>query len=912
MKHTSWLLLAGLALAAQTAVVHADETLAVARRGHPDPVTLPHAPPEAADLAIAAMATPDPVALGAPLQYSLMVTNLGPDAAGLTQVTSTLPMGVGFSSAMGTGWACGRNGMVVTCTRPTTPVGVAPAISLLVTAPSAPTTLTMTSTVDTVTADPVLANDSATIVTAVSDAPTTDLAIVITDDGPVLARSKVTYEVAVENLGPGGEGIVTIVIAAPCRPSAVTASNVWQCRTSNTTVTCRTSSATREPVGVECVAPVGVDSLEATATLTSEPADLDPANNTAMATTEVLANLTVRGGGCDAAGGGGRGGLGGLAALGLVLALAGMTAARVRRRQRRGALGGGAVVAIIVITASVVGGGRSGVALAQSVGRVPVDRMHVTGNRAGVLGVEWAATAPAGTFTLGTWLGLANDLLVVEDHDTDDRIGALVHERVGGAVFGAVGLTRSLELGVDLPVVYFQNQGGTVAYGAPVSASLGDLRLAPKLVLRRGQPGQTGVGVILGITLPTSRDAAYAGDRTVTVTPTLVLARAWRGLRLGGNAGYVIRTPASVGDLTVDDELFARIGLGYRTLSSPIELDAMLDVATAARSFYRRENTDTAEVEVGATYDARSDLALFGLVGRGLGNGVGSPDWRVAIGLRYSQRPDLSQRDSDGDGVVDDRDECPTAPEDRDGWADADGCPDPDNDGDGVLDAADRCPRAVEDHDGFQDDDGCPDPDNDFDGIADGKDACPLTKEDRDGFEDGDGCPDLDDDHDGVVDRDDACREEAGVPSNRGCPLVDRDHDQVADAVDNCPDEAGAPGTHGCVKWQWVSIEPTRLALLDGIDFRVGRATIDKRAFSILNNVAAVLAAHPEITRIRVEGYASARSKSAQYLAEARAAAVVDYLVAKGVDASRLEDVGVVVATDPLPSKLALFIVAAR
>ena len=45
-----------------------------------------------------------------------------------------------------------------------------------------------------------------------------------------------------------------------------------------------------------------------------------------------------------------------------------------------------------------------------------------------------------------------------------------------------------------------------------------------------------------------------------------------------------------------------------------------------------------------------------------------------------------------------------TQPEDKDGFEDADGCPDPDNDKDGVLDAADKCPNEP----GPPDNDGCP------------------------------------------------------------------------------------------------------------------------------------------------------------------------------------------------------------
>ena len=65
--------------------------------------------------------------------------------------------------------------------------------------------------------------------------------------------------------------------------------------------------------------------------------------------------------------------------------------------------------------------------------------------------------------------------------------------------------------------------------------------------------------------------------------------------------------------------------------------------------------------------------------------------------------------DRDGDGVPDDVDKCPDEPEDRDGFEDDDGCPDPDNDGDGIPDVSDKCPNDPENFNGYQDDDGCPD-----------------------------------------------------------------------------------------------------------------------------------------------------------------------------------------------------------
>lgn len=62
--------------------------------------------------------------------------------------------------------------------------------------------------------------------------------------------------------------------------------------------------------------------------------------------------------------------------------------------------------------------------------------------------------------------------------------------------------------------------------------------------------------------------------------------------------------------------------------------------------------------------------------------------------------------DTDGDGIVDEDDACPNEPEDFDGFADEDGCPDPDpdRDGDGVIDRLDNCP----DEPGPEENQGCP------------------------------------------------------------------------------------------------------------------------------------------------------------------------------------------------------------
>ncbi|NVJ10733.1 thrombospondin type 3 repeat-containing protein [Myxococcus sp. AM001] len=266
--------------------------------------------------------------------------------------------------------------------------------------------------------------------------------------------------------------------------------------------------------------------------------------------------------------------------------------------------------------------------------------------------------------------------------------------------------------------------------------------------------------------------------------------------------------------------------------------------------------------------------------------------------------------DADGDGVLNGEDACPTVR----GLARLQGCPVKDTDGDGVEDALDTCPRRA----GPASRDGCPIRDSDEDGVEDAKDACPrvfgllerrgcpVDDPDRDGVEGAadkcpdapgpasrEGCPIPDADGDGVPDEADACPDEEGLPSLRGCPERDVDGDGVADHRDNCPRERGALDNQGCpaARKQRVVIRPDRLELLERITFAPGTATLQPRVQPALDNVAEVLLLHPRLGVIAIEGHTDNRGEAdvQRAVTLARAEAVRDYLVERGVSPDRLE-----------------------
>lgn len=124
----------------------------------------------------------------------------------------------------------------------------------------------------------------------------------------------------------------------------------------------------------------------------------------------------------------------------------------------------------------------------------------------------------------------------------------------------------------------------------------------------------------------------------------------------------------------------------------------------------------------------------------------------------------------------------------------------------------------------------------------------------------------------------------------QGCP--DRDGDGVPDSEDKCPDVAGPASNKGCPEVKEEAKKRLAFAAR-AIQFETGKAIIKPVSFKILDEVATILSEYPYYD-VNVEGYTDnvGKPESNLKLSQERAAAAVEYLVKKGIDAKRLVSAG--------------------
>lgn len=492
----------------------------------------------------------------------------------------------------------------------------------------------------------------------------------------------------------------------------------------------------------------------------------------------------------------------------------------------------------------------------------------------------------------------------------DDQLARAVVRDQWVANFGAsFFFADRVRIAVNVPLQLSADGRGTAVGGAlqpavSKDAAVGDVRLGADVRLL-GEDGDAFTAAIgAQLFAPAGSPEAYNGDGEPRVRPRLQAAGTLGAFVYGAAIGGHFRgRNERFGESNIGHEAWANLGAGLETSDKKshvgVELYGHQVMEGSPRTF-------PLEVLLGANHKITEDLRLGAAGAAGLSRGYGAAsarallllEWVPGLPARKGPPPD---QDTDGDGVPDIADMCPTIPKGEVPDLQRPGCPAPDRDGDLVADAVDACPdvKGVASADHAKN--GCP-PDQDGDGIPDDKDACPTEAGPTSTDPTKNGCPvPKDRDGDGIVDAEDACPDEKGVRSAdaklNGCPDPDPDKDGILGSADACPNAAGKanpdPKKNGC---PMAFIQGDSIRITEQVKFKLNSAQIlpGKDSEEVLQAVQAVLSEHAEIKKLRIEGHTDNTGSAAinRKLSADRAQSVVKWLVGHGIDATRLHSEG--------------------
>ncbi len=246
----------------------------------------------AADLQVSNPFTVSPATVNAaaPVTFTATLTNNGPDPATSPQFNFTLSGGGTITSGTaGGGFTCLNFATTLSCSAATLPVATPVTFTITVTAPNQAGTITLSGNASSTTTDPNAANNSGSGSAAV--AAITDLAILKTVSGPVVAGQNVLFNFTVKNLGPSDAS--NVVISDTPGPGLTFVSTTVSCGVFPCTIGTFTAGSVLNFTATYALASSATGTMTNVASVTTTTTDSNPGNNTTTASSPITTSADL-------------------------------------------------------------------------------------------------------------------------------------------------------------------------------------------------------------------------------------------------------------------------------------------------------------------------------------------------------------------------------------------------------------------------------------------------------------------------------------------------------------------------------------------------------------------------------------------------------------------------------------------
>jgi len=326
-----------------------------------------------------------------------------------------------------------------------------------------------------------------------------------------------------------------------------------------------------------------------------------------------------------------------------------------------------------------------------------VDRFEMAPSVEDGLVVQDPAVLKHLAWSVNATLGFTDTLLRVVPKTSNDNGVNVIGPRLSAYLDFAMGLRDRFEVNVAVPFAVVQSTDSGTPAGIMLKSAgtgaIGDARVGGSVLLY-GKTSGPQVGLAATVAVPVGSQNSFTGDRGVGAELLATAGFAGPGYRVIVNGGVRYRPEADYVTSDQGTEFVGRarllVPVVNQRLVTSLEFDVMAR-ASGPDAFTALGSPILALL--GARYHFPGGLSAGAGVGAGLTEAPGSPAVRALVTVGYSPEPKKPRLglvprpdDADGDGILDVDDKCPSQPEDKNGFEDADGCPDVPNDKDKLVD----------------------------------------------------------------------------------------------------------------------------------------------------------------------------------------------------------------------------------